>query len=448
MDDFVYKVVSLLNSPEYQDLSSYYTSPSPLDIVGRDRDECVHSNVLAWLLDIGGSHGLGDYPLRKFLQMLVAVQRDFKVNESVKIPDEFAYAFASEAYEVILSSVETEVVADGFKDTEAKGRVDVLLKMTVHCLGANPESHKDLVVIIENKVDSFEHRIGSDSGKKNDNKAPMQTDGYFDWAQRTFPDQIKLFVFLTPELTVNLCTGKDACRWKCANDKYLLTNYQSIVDFVVEPCLRRNMQDAIRRFLVDYLKSLSFTFSTKKERRSVMAVNANERQLLNAFWTKNKELLMAVLSNLADDASSDMDPEVRESVKNLDKTFRGKYIVDGQQYCMGRAVLAAIRSFVNSKTKDGGTCKVNDVKEAFPDRLASTYHVVRNLNDTDDKAYVENNSAHFFKKEDELVTCGDCKLAVTRDWVSDGKAGNRFSDFVKAAKKVGVTISEVDAANK
>lgn len=46
--------------------------PDLLGIVGVERNESVHSNFLAWLLDPAANHGLGDYFLKQFLRATTA----------------------------------------------------------------------------------------------------------------------------------------------------------------------------------------------------------------------------------------------------------------------------------------------------------------------------------------------------------------------------------------
>ena len=66
--DIVKKILDLYASDTYKDLSKYYAKKDFFRLIGRARKEDTHSNMLAWLLDPAESHGLGAYPLKRFLQ--------------------------------------------------------------------------------------------------------------------------------------------------------------------------------------------------------------------------------------------------------------------------------------------------------------------------------------------------------------------------------------------
>ena len=68
------EIIDLYNSNEYQRLKAYYSKRSTLDILGVARSELAHSNMLAWLLDPNETHGLGLFPIRKFLQLLTTTR--------------------------------------------------------------------------------------------------------------------------------------------------------------------------------------------------------------------------------------------------------------------------------------------------------------------------------------------------------------------------------------
>ena len=53
-------------------LEKYYSAPSYSEILGVSRKESSHSNFLAWLLNDKESHSLSDFPMRKFLEILVS----------------------------------------------------------------------------------------------------------------------------------------------------------------------------------------------------------------------------------------------------------------------------------------------------------------------------------------------------------------------------------------
>ena len=63
------RIFAMLNSEEFNDLANYYERPTYLDILGVSRKEVVHSNFLGWLFDSKSNHTLGDYAVRKLLEV-------------------------------------------------------------------------------------------------------------------------------------------------------------------------------------------------------------------------------------------------------------------------------------------------------------------------------------------------------------------------------------------
>jgi hypothetical protein len=49
---------------------------NPFNILAIENYEIRHSNVLAWLLNPNGNHGLGDYFLKKVLSQAVLINED------------------------------------------------------------------------------------------------------------------------------------------------------------------------------------------------------------------------------------------------------------------------------------------------------------------------------------------------------------------------------------
>ena len=71
-------------SKTYNELRKYYNFKSTLQIAGVERDENVHSNMIAWLLGNNVEHGLGFVPINLFL-MIISLCIDKQENEKAKI---------------------------------------------------------------------------------------------------------------------------------------------------------------------------------------------------------------------------------------------------------------------------------------------------------------------------------------------------------------------------
>ena len=68
-------IVEMNNSEEYLALKKYYAEESFIKILRVSREERIHSNFIAWLLNPKSHHELAYYPLQKFLQMLSVVSK-------------------------------------------------------------------------------------------------------------------------------------------------------------------------------------------------------------------------------------------------------------------------------------------------------------------------------------------------------------------------------------
>ena len=160
-------IIRLYNSTEFQQLKAYYAKRSALDILGVARDELAHSNMLAWLLDPSETHGLGLFPVRKFLHLLVMAKLELSINSD----ENAAATFDRDLMDAILTNaciiksaeVKTEVAVDSTGDKRRDSRIDILILLKLVL------SSKEIIlpIVIENKVNSCEHN--------------NQTIAYYNW---------------------------------------------------------------------------------------------------------------------------------------------------------------------------------------------------------------------------------------------------------------------------
>ena len=71
LDDFQNQIIKFRNDVISRHLENYYGTKSLGEIFGVSRKELAHSKFLAWLLSNQESHNLGNYPFKKFLEILV-----------------------------------------------------------------------------------------------------------------------------------------------------------------------------------------------------------------------------------------------------------------------------------------------------------------------------------------------------------------------------------------
>ena len=287
--DDIRKIIRTFNNDEnVHKLEKYYHSKSLPEILGSSRRELAHSNFLAWMLNPNESHILRDYPLKKFFELLVIYSKE----RQLKAYKELYNSIIVSDFELDKIYVETERTITGV------GRLDIYIETWIEY-----EDKKKLVrLIIENKVGTKEH---SD-----------QTTKYFNYYEKIKKeDEINIYVFLTPISSLDLMELDEP---ECSCKDYIQVNYQSIVDFILEPALQKNITDKVRFIIKEYLQSLSQPTLDKGieeyKQGLIMALGVEERNLLKKFWDKNQKLILASFYAISSDPEQDKD--TRDSASN------------------------------------------------------------------------------------------------------------------------------------
>lgn len=304
------EIIKFKNDPDFQKLENFYYSKSYSEILGVSRREVSHSGFLSWLLNNNESHNLGDFSIRKFLDIVLKFGSD-------KLKDKHSDLFNSlvtDDYEIERVLVKPELAIKNV------GRVDIYIEVTLII------DNKEYLVklIIENKVESKEHHD--------------QTTNYYNHFNSLRKDEeTVIFIYLTPISTLELIELIEA---ECKCKEYIQINYQSLVDYLIEPALNQNISDRTKNILTEYLKSLSQPSIDDEvdghRKELIMALGNEERKLLSSFWNKNQKLILASLYAISSDPDQDKDTQesVRQALDNLssDKDrstfnlkFKGEY---------------------------------------------------------------------------------------------------------------------------
>ena len=286
LDQIRNEIIKFKNDVVSQKLESYYGTKSLGEIFGVSRKELAHSNFVAWLLSNQESHNLGDYPFKKFLEILVLSSRD---QQSIKNKKIFDAIITGD-----LSINELQIITE--KSIKGVGRVDILIEAEIEYFG----EFKSLRVVIENKVSTKEH---SD-----------QTTKYFDYYESLEgKNWINLYVFLTPISGIALSDLEEP---ECSCKEYIQTNYQNLVDYLLEPILNMDATDKTKLIIREYLQTLSQPAQNEddEEHRQgmIMAIGNDERELLTHFWDRNQKLILSALYAISSDP--DQDKDVRDSI--------------------------------------------------------------------------------------------------------------------------------------
>lgn len=391
--DYRKKILELYNSQEYLRLTAYYSKKTVFDIFDVTRNERVHSSFLAWLFNSGENHGYSIFPVQKFLQLLVMARRSYACNFRVKIDDGSLDSF-------LLGAKKIKSVTSRREQSTKNGFIDILLEVSFESSG------KILPVIIENKVKTDEHPNG---------EGASQTDRYYEWAEETYKDREKferpLYVFLSPKYNLKKL-GEENRKDVCKNDNFILISYQDIVEYVLEPCLKRGGEQYAVSLINDYMRCLSYSDISKiKDGDLIMAIGTEEKELLRQFWTENEELLLAAL-NVVREGSDDLN-KTYEGLLNHTKKDRTQYTFKGQKYGKGRLVLAVVQDYVKKHPE----CTLDELKRTIPTKIQGSCGVYEDIN----KIAPEHDRYYY---SDQLIDLSDgTTIAVCNQWAINNIEG-------------------------
>ena len=331
--DVYKKYLDMLHSEEYQKLQNIYSRKTTMDILGVARQENPHSSFISWLLNPDETHGLNDYPMKKFFETICFaylkygdkyLNADFCKNEISK--EKYSLTDKDDDWkkakdELIKKYIFTNkhnnpiknLMSGNFKITESRiyrekkthsnvsRRADIWIDLKIDF-----GDHKDkrLLLLIENKVTSSE----------NDN----QTINYINDITRSFiqdKDSPKAVDFFIP-IYLYVATNeemKDAVnpetpeKFPCESRLYLVLNYQYLMDGVFVPCLAKTSDEDIAGKIDEYINCLGKSIDTtqgdsandKSKKNIVMAVSPREKKTALKLWHDHKDILTDIGKNMA-----------------------------------------------------------------------------------------------------------------------------------------------------
>ena len=123
-------ILRIKNNSVYQELKSYYSQSTIFSALGIERNENRHSAFLCWLLDPKSDHQLGVEPLKKFLALYAANNKNLDI--------ELIAAFITGRYELENIQLEKELTLARFCDEvdainldEKQKRLDIWAEFSV-----------------------------------------------------------------------------------------------------------------------------------------------------------------------------------------------------------------------------------------------------------------------------------------------------------------------------
>lgn len=368
-------------------LDNYYNSKCLPEILGASRKELVHSNFLAWIINESESHQLLDFPLRKFLELIVINSNDRQKKSNKNLFDSIIVS----DYSISDLYIETERFEKGV------GRIDLYIEVTIQING----KRKRLRLIIENKVGS--------------NEQDNQTTKYYNYYENlNEKKKINLYVFLTPISSLDLEKLKEP---ECSCKEYTQLNYQLIVDFMLEPALKRNITSKTEFIIKQYLQSLSQPTIDKDndeyKQGLIMALGTEERNLLNKFWEKNQKLILATLYAISSDKHQEEDVRdgVSSALSSLSNRDFSKFEFKGEIYNKARLVNKVIRTFV----EEDPSISFEKLEISFPQNIQGSSGIF-DKEENAQEVYKSTGYKRHYLKSDELIKLSDSIIATSNQW--------------------------------
>lgn len=272
---------------EFNELRDRFNTRSIMDTCGTSRSETAHSAFLQWLLqgdDIIAS--AKDKPLMRFLDLLL--KRDAQQGGNL-IPEALKQMILNRQIDFSHITVENEYPVSKLPGVDpalkkCKDRLDLYLTADFINKSVTPKATGNLVMVIENKVDSQEGTSKRDDGNAGCStyRAASQTMRYLYAVQPQALEaareghQIKLkqvgntyylFVYLTP-LSSRMLDNYSQLdeEFKPGSPNYIQINYQDIADDLLHPYLSLgNQSTRSATLLADYLNNLTVPGSLEEK---------------------------------------------------------------------------------------------------------------------------------------------------------------------------------------
>ena len=329
-----------------EDVDGFCGQDTFMEILGVSRKEIFHSHLLAWLFT---NETTGDFAIRRLVTMLRNKPGDY-------FPESFQILFDPDTrLESIHARLEDPIEKEkqGHNATACSyyGYADLFLDVRL--------GNKNVYIIVENKIDSQKHPIGSKKKAKSE-QAYQQTDAYAEYYIAKYGKEDCLFGYLT-------LTGAEGP----SSQSFIHFTYQDVLDQILVPLSERVCDTNVLFRLKDYILCLESIDPEK----GVMAVGPNLADAAVDFWQKNKKhfslkevkgwgnnvkeflkqpffILSHILAaNLRADINSD-----REKIDAINRELNSKdytrYQINGEgNYSKNTLVYEVVRRYVENNPK-------------------------------------------------------------------------------------------------
>ncbi len=350
------ELINYHNNPDNEAVYSYFVKDDMWKILNIQRYEPSHSAFLAWFFN--QNSGLFSQVKALIYLLIVKENTNLLKNGWNKTSDmkSFVDAVLVGAFSIKSVSVVPEQQVDKLSKIRFSDKIDIYIRCDISIDLGSGEEGKSLEIFIENKIDSSENFYGKNLNNSN---LSVEEQNYLGYSQteryyyafskeggnrRSNSVDYQLFAYLTPH-------GD-----KCKSNNYILITYQDLVDNIFDNYLKRDDVDQNNKELVRaYLHNLGNPFNKK----GIIAMSEEERNLLSKFFERNRSLFMATLKakKLELEKSNDVDEKAEakefEQIQNTLENIAGRrryYSIKGNGHYK---MYQVIEEFVKWKIKKG-----------------------------------------------------------------------------------------------
>ena len=317
MNEIEKLIIKYENDPENTQLIEYYESDNLWKTLRIERDENKHSAFIGDVLkkSIGDKHA----PLRKLLNLLIIKSES---NECPDTSDDLQIikeSILSQKLRINGINVELEKTISSLSNIRYADRLDIYITCDISGI----ENYSYLEIFIENKVDSSENGakikkelLNNQTDEEQEYSKLYQTERYFFACSNTKGNRkdnesldktLQLFVYLSPN-------GP-----KAIENNFINISYQDLVDYILEPYLKRDGIDEYSRFTInEYLKILGNPFTS--DNKTALAMTKTEKELLVEFYNRNVILFERALDAMID--STEDDPDLKKHFEEAKENVR------------------------------------------------------------------------------------------------------------------------------
>lgn len=269
---FTERLLGLISEPQFIKFENILSEPNFFKIVGRTHYERWHSCFLGWLLDANGSHLLLDYTLRRFLLLLA--------DEKCRKPDNHINQMLMRLLTVgTFTDIEVIPNENISKETSITGvgRFDVFITANI----IDDEGvERRFNCIVELKIDS---KPNKEQSKK-----------YADWLAESFPQDVNVLAYITPNLEHDSISTVGDERWYCFD--FQLLNDRFLIPLLDHP----NLNEKVKPFIIQYIKNLKIRYRGIK-----MAITNEEKQMALSLYEKYSDVFDSIYDVLVSTGTID-----------------------------------------------------------------------------------------------------------------------------------------------